>query len=196
VEAEAMNAEVRAELAKLATGVQTGSALTTSLVEELRVLRSDALAAERQAVELDEALRDVSSQLDVAIAARRALQEELQRVTNERAELMGKVSEYVARFGVLTEEPVAVSIMPDRTLTTTVLSVRRTADQTLVEIAAGSRDGIKEGWTMTIGRGATFLGNLRIISVDINRATGVVMLEDSRGLVDVGDIVQTWAGMD
>lgn len=197
VAAEAVHAEVRAELAKLASGVQTGSQLTTSLVEELRVLRSDALAAERQVVELDEALRDVSSQLDVAIAARRALQEELQRVTEDRAELMGRVSEYVARFGALEEEPVAVSIMPDRTLTTTVLSVRRTSDQTLVEIAAGSRDGIKEGWTMTIGRGATFLGNLRIINVDINRATGVVMLEDpERGLVDVGDEVQTWAGVD
>lgn len=197
VAAEAMRAEVRSELAKLASGVQTGSALTSSLVEELRVLRSDALAAERQVVELDEALRDVSSQLDVAIAARRALQEELQRVTEDRAELMGRVSEYVARFGALEDEPVALSIRPDRTLTTTVLSVRRTADQTLVEIAAGSRDGIKEGWTMTIGRGATFLGNLRIINVDINRSTGVVMLEDpQRGLVDVGDVVQTWAGID
>jgi hypothetical protein len=197
VAAEAMSAEIRAELAKLASGVQTGSALATSLVEELRTLRSDALAAERQNVELDEALRDVSSQLDVAIAARRALQEELQRVTEDRAELMGKVSEYVARFGALADEPVAVGIHADRTLTTTVLSVRRTADQTLVEVAAGSRDGVKEGWTMTIGRGATFLGNLRIINVDINRATGIVMLEDPRrGLIDVGDIVQTWAGMD
>jgi chromosome segregation ATPase len=197
VDARAGAAEINARLSELAAGGTTGAALTTSLVEELRTLRSDALAAERQNVELDEALRDVTSQLEVAIAARRALQEELQRVTEERAELMGRVGEYVARFGALTDEPVAARAVPDRTLTTTVLSVRRTTDQTLVEIAAGSRDGVREGWTMTIGRGSKFLGNVRIINVDINRSTGIVLLEDaSRGLVDVGDIVQTWAGVD
>lgn len=197
--AESMKAEIRSELAKLASGVQTGSQLTTSLVEELRTLRGDMMAVERQNVELDEALRDVSSQLEVAVAARRALQEELQRVTEERAASMSRLGDYIARFGRLDEREtdVSIGIIPDRTLTTSVLSVRRSDDRVLVEIAAGQRDGVREGWTMTIGRGAQFLGNLRIISVDVNRAVGVVTHESSdRGFVDVGDIVQSYAGMD
>lgn len=197
--AESMKAEIRSELAKLASGVQTGSQLTTSLVEELRTLRGDMMAVERQNVELDEALRDVSSQLEVAVAARRALQEELQRVQEERAATMNRLGEYVARYGQLDdrEEDVAIGIIPDRTLTTSVLNVRRDDDRVLIEIAAGQRDGIREGWTMTVGRGAQFLGNLRIISVDVNRAVGVVSHEsEERGLVDVGDIVQSYAGMD
>lgn len=197
VAAESMKAETQAELAKLASGVQTGAALTTNLVEELQKARRDVLVAERQRVELDEALRDVSSQLEVADAARRALQEELQRVNEAQARTMARVSEYVARFGELGDAPVAASIIADRSLTTNIIGVRRSADQVLAEIGAGSRDGVQVGWTMTIGRGSQFLGNLRIISVDVNRATGVVTHEhESRGRVDIGDVVQSFAGMD
>jgi hypothetical protein len=197
VAAESLKAEIQAELAKLASGVQTGSQLATNLVEELQGARRDALVAERQRVELDEALRDVSSQLEVAVAARRALQEELQRVTEQQAQTMARVSEYVARFGELGEATVATSVVADRSLTTNVVGVRRSADQVLVEIGAGSRDGVRVGWVMTIGRGSQFLGNLRIIEVDVNRATGVVSLENpARGLVDIGDVAQSFAGMD
>lgn len=197
VAAEAMKAETQAELAKLASGVQTSSALATNLVEELQNARRDALVAERQRVEIDEALRDVSSQLEVAVAARRALQEELQRMNEQQAATMARMSEYVARFGELGEAPVAASIIADRNLTTNVIGVRRSADQVLAEIGAGSRDGVQVGWTMTIGRGSEFLGNLRIISVDVNRATGVVTHEhEARGRIDIGDVVQSFAGMD
>ena len=61
-------------------------------------------------------------------------------------------------------------------------------DATLAEINAGSRDGIKEGWVMTIADGANFIGNLRIVQVDVNRAVGIVELEDAttRGEVKSG----------
>ena len=56
---------------------------------------------------------------------------------------------------------------------------------------AAPRDHSEIGWTGTIGRGGTFLGTLRITNVDINRATGVVELENqlTRGRVDVSDRV-------
>ncbi len=196
--AEAMKSEIQSELQKLVASVESGTELTTSLVGELRTLRQEAMACERQNVELDEALRDVTGKLDVSMAAQRALQEELQRMTEEHAAAMNQIGQYVARFGTISEERVDdEGLVPDRTLTTTVTRVRRSSDQVLVEIGAGSRDGVREGWTMTIGRGSQFLANLRIIEVDVNRATGRVVLEDGdRGLVDVGDIVQSWAGMD
>lgn len=196
--AQNMQAEIRSDLALLARAQETSSSLSTSLLSELQSLRSEALASERQNVELDEALRDVTSQLEVAVAARRALQEELQRLTDERARLMDRMSEYVARFGSLSDDPVAAGeLLPDRNLTTTVTGVERSDDEVLVEIGVGSRDGVKEGWTMTVGRGSEFLGKIRIISVDINRSTGLLTLEDpQRGRVDIGDVVQSYAGID
>jgi hypothetical protein len=89
-----------------------------------------------------------------------------------------------------------LGIMPDKSLTATVVRVDRNAGQVLAEIDAGSRDGVKEGWSMTIGNGGTFIANLRIINVDINRSTGIVTLEDpkTRGPVQVGYKASATAG--
>jgi hypothetical protein len=66
----------------------------------------------------------------------------------------------------------------------------------LAEINAGSRDGLKPGWVLTIGDGGTFIGNLRITEVDVNRSVGVVELEDAanRGEVRVGQRAVARAG--
>jgi hypothetical protein len=199
--AESMKAQIQAELARLSSGVQTGTTLASTLVEELRTVRRDAMVSERQRVEMEEQLRDVLGQLEVAVAARRALQEEVQRLSDQNQQTMTRLSSYIARFGTLSDDPVALGgaggIIPDRNITTTVLAVRRGGGQVLAEINAGSRDGVKEGWRMIIGRGSEFIANLQIISVDINRSTGVVTLESpQRGLVNVGDVVQSLAGMD
>ena len=76
----------------------------------------------------------------------------------------------------------------DRSLSATLVDVKREPDATLAEINAGSRAGIKEGWVMTIADGSNFVGNLRIVQVDVNRAVGVVELEDAetRGEVKPG----------
>ncbi len=189
-EAEALDDEIRAQLATLVSSVDAGQQLTESLIEELRGLRVDALASDRRAVELDEALRDATAQLDVAIEARRALQEQLQRLKDEQASSLETIAGYVARFGTLEGDSVVLGLPPDQDLDATIIHVRRSQDQVLAEIDAGSRDGVKEGWVMTIGHGGGFIARLRIVNVDINRATGIVELEDqtARGRVEVGHL--------
>jgi hypothetical protein len=87
------------------------------------------------------------------------------------------------------------TITPDKTLTANIIRVERSNDQVLVEIDAGSRDGVKKDWAMSIGNKGQFIANLRIINVDINRSTGIVSLEDkSRGLVEVGQTAFAYAG--
>ncbi|MHC4306709.1 MAG: hypothetical protein ACYSW2_19850, partial [Planctomycetota bacterium] len=183
--------EIRADLATISSAVSAGQDLIESLLSEVRTMRSEALAAERRSVELDEALRDITGQLESAVAARRAVQEELQQLREEHARALERVAVYVEKYGRVELEggPLPPAITVD--LDATVVSVRRGAEQTLAEINAGSRDGVQEGWIMTIGRAGNFLGNLRIIAVDINNATGIVELEDpnGRGKVEAGDRV-------
>lgn len=192
--AEGMQAGFRADLSTISSAVATGQDMMESLLAEVRTMRTEALAAERRSVELDEALRDVTGQLDVAVAARRALQEELQQLRDEHAHALEQVAGFVERFGRLDLDLTPRAPMVD--LDATVVRVSRGSDQTLAEIDAGSRDGVKEGWVMTIGRSGNYLGNLRIIAVDINNATGVVELEDpdSRGQVATGDRVYARRG--
>lgn len=177
--AEQLDAEINSKLAQLASTLEAGHDLTTSLVSEVRELRSDAMRTAQQNVELDEALREKISQLEVAVAARRALEEELARLRDNHAQAMDQLSMYVATFGALQDGEAEISSVPaPKDIPATVLRVRRNADRTLVEIDAGSRDGVKEGVNFVISDGGQFVGNLRIIEVDINRSTGVLSLED------------------
>ena len=189
-ESRSQQSGIRADINTISSAVATGQDLIDSLLTEVRTMRSESASAERRAVELDEALRDVSGQLDSAVAARRAMQEELQQIKEEHAQAMQNLAMYVEKWGSLDVQ-IAASTTPTVDLDATVVSVRRGPEQSLAEINAGSRDGIQEGWVMMIGRSGNFLGNLRIIAVDISHATGVIELEDvgSRGRVEAGDRV-------
>ena len=140
---------------------------------------------------LEEELGIIKSQLEVAEAARRALQEEVQQLNDERDQAVDKIARYVAYIGELpsARAGAAAGTLPaDRNLSATVISVRRSEGSTLAEINAGSRDGVQEGWVLTVADGSKFIGNLRIIEVDVNRSTGVIELEDAnnRGSVRSG----------
>lgn len=189
-EARATDAGIQTQLATLVETLKNNQALTDTLIAEVRDLRRQALASEREKVELDAALREREAQLDAAVEARKAIQEELQRLKDDYAKAVNTNEAYAIRFGVLPDGAVAASEMSmvDKRLDAFVVNVRRSSDRTLAEIDAGSRDGVREGWTLTLAREGTFIGRLRIIEVDINRSTGIVEHEDAaRGLVDVGD---------
>ncbi len=183
--------DIRARIAMMAQTQQAQQQLGETLVAELRGLRTRAVDAERQAVDLEQELGVVRSQLEVAQAARRALQEEVQQLNEERDQAMDTIARYVAYIGELpsARAGAAAGYRPaDRNLSASIVNVRRSEDSTLAEINAGSRDGVQEGWVLTIADGSRFVGNLRIIEVDVNRATGVIELEDtdSRGAVRAG----------
>ncbi len=192
---EKLQANIDAKLAVLATSAMAGQELTESLVNELRTLRQDAMQDAKRVVQLDEALRDVSAQLQVADQARRAVQEELQQLREELAQAVKTAATYEQQYGRLKLEGGPLP-PPVSDLDATVVNVRRGADQALAEINAGSRDGVEEGWIMMVARGGNFLANLRIIAVEINRSTGVIELEDTdnRGEVQPGDRVLARSG--
>lgn len=192
---ESQQGQVVADIATLSSALSVSQQILGNLLGEVQAARAQSLDSERRVVELDERLRELSAQLDVATAARRALAEELQQIRDELARAQEVNQRYAARHGPLEGETAATPPVPDRDLDAKVLNVQR-GDQTLAEIDAGARDGIRKGWIMAIGRENRFIANLRIIEVDINRATGVVELEepDLRGSVQPGDRVMARAG--
>lgn len=200
--AEAENAAqmINAKLATLAESTQAGTRLTQSLVEEVRELRDSELNAQRRLVETEEALREMSRELEVVDAARRSLQEEVQRLTELEAKLTQTLGVYVRLRGELDPDQVSTGqlgegTLPDRNITATVTDVRSADGRTLVEINAGQRDGLKLGWELTIGDNGDYVGLVRIIDVDINKATGVVVSSLSSGSqISVGQRAYAWAG--
>ncbi len=195
VRSEKLQANIESRLAVLASSIQASQKLTDNLVGELRAVRSDAAADAKRVIDLDERLRDLDAQNAVNVQARRALQEELQQLREELATAMRDVSSYQQKFGTLITAGDELS-PPLGDLDATIVNVRRGQDQALAVINAGTRDGIEKGWVMTVARGGSFIATLRIIEVDINRATGVLELEDiqNRGEVQPGDRVMSRSG--
>jgi len=196
---KAAQASIASSLEILAQNGKASNELTETLVAELRTLRTRSMDSEKRLVELQEAFDASQSSLEVADAARRALQEEVRRLADEKDRALTTVADYVATVGELPKAKAgAVSdrVVASRSVSATVIGVRRENGSTLAEINAGARDGVKAGWTMTIGDGSTFVGNLRITEVDVNRAVGVVELEDAaaRGEVKVGQRAIARAG--
>ncbi len=190
-DARAGQEDIRARIAMMAQTQQAQQQLGETLVSELSSLRTRAVDAERQAVDLEQELGVVRSNLEVADAARRALQEEIRQLNDERDQAVDTIARYVAYIGELpsARAGAATGYRPaDRNLSASIVNVRRSEDSTLAEINAGSRDGVQEGWVLTIADGSRFVGNLRIIEVDVNRATGIIELEDAdaRGTVRAG----------
>ena len=190
---KAAQASVAANLELLAQSGKANSTLTDSLVAELRSLRTKSMDAEKRLVDIQEAFDASQSSLEVADAARRALQEEVKRLADEKDNALATIAEYVASVGeISTARAGAVSdkarVVATKNLAATIINVYRSGNVPLAEINAGSRDGVKTGWVMTIGEGSAFIGNLRITEVDLNRSVGVSELEDAntRGEVKAG----------
>jgi chromosome segregation ATPase len=74
-EAENLDAQIMGQISILSNAMDAGQKLTESLIQEVRQLRREQLAAERQKVELDEALRDSQSKLEVSQRDLRAMQD-------------------------------------------------------------------------------------------------------------------------
>jgi chromosome segregation ATPase len=198
---KAAQASVAASLETLSQTGKANTELTDALVSELRTLRTRAMESEKRLVEMQEAYDKSQSELEVADAARRALQEENKRLGDEKDRAVATVAEYVASVGELKQARTGAvgdgtRVVATKNLAATIINVRRGDGAALAEINAGSRDGVKAGWVLAIGDGSTFVGTLRITEVDVNRSVGVIELEDagSRGEVKVGQRAVARAG--
>ena len=196
---KATQASIASSLEVLAQSNNSNGELTATLVAEVRALRTSIFDAEKRLAEIQTQFDAKESELEVAVAARRALQEELKRLTETKDDALATIAQYVATVGELPKAragAVGERVVATRNISATIISVRREDGMALAEINAGSRDGLKPGWILTIGDGGTFIGNLRITEVDVNRSVGVVELEDSaaRGEVRVGQRAVARAG--
>ena len=168
--------------------------LTKTLSEELDKQRTMLTDCERIRIDVEQKLGKTDSDLRVAQEALGDLKEQIASLSSEKVKSDQVVQSFTAKFGTAETESgssIAETVIPDRNVSASIVNVRRTDNQVYAEIDAGSRDGVKVGWTMTIGDGARFIGKLKITSVDVNKSVGTVELEDvaARGAVRAGQKV-------
>ena len=185
-----------ASLNALTSASEVNSELKQRFVEENYNLRDDIVVLQTQINEIEDVLEDKKLEADGALRAERKAKEERKQMEDQLDEIRVRLNLYVSEYGELdTVATVATGVAPDRALSSIVLTVSRNNDEVLVEINAGARDGVQEGWIMTVGQDGTFLGRLQVVQVDINRSIGKVTLEDAtHGLVVPGSSVYAVKG--
>ena len=193
---ESQLSQSNANLQALSSASEVNSELKQRFVTENYTLRENIIDAERMIMDLEDSLEDTRLEAQGALRAERKAQEERHDLEEQLDAMRTRLTAYVSKFGELeTVTLVETGLAPDRTLSSTVLTVSRANDDVLVEINAGSRDGVQKGWIMTVGQDGTFLGRLQVEEVDINRSIGRVTLEDpTRGLVVPGSLVYAVKG--
>lgn len=194
--AATLQASINSNLEIMAQAGKQSASTNEALVKEVRDLRDKVLASERMVIELDEAVSTLQSQLDVADASRRALQEELQKVREEKVASDSRVARYVAMYGEIAEAGKSVlvgdlsgdstRVPATKDLTATVQNVTEVNGQTLVELNVGDRDGVAMGWTLVVSDGANYVADIRIVKVDVNRSTGVASFVNAGRSINVG----------
>ena len=173
--------------------------LTKTLSEELDKQRTMLTDCERIRIDVVQKLGKTDSDLRVAQEALGDLKEQIASLSNEKVKSGQVVQSFTAKFGTADADSgssIPAAVIPDRNVAASIVNVRRTDNQVYAEIDAGSRDGVKVGWTMTIGDGSRFIGKLKITSVDVNKSVGTVELEDvaARGAVRAGQKVTVRKG--
>ena len=200
-------ATIQQQVAVLAETDRTKTELTKALNDELEKLRGRLTDAEKIRIDLEQRVTKADADLEVAQSAVRDLKEQMAALEELKATADQRLSQYEGRYGRLADassgapgSPVSAGILPgssaaatfvDKDLVARVINVRRSPEAVYAEIDAGSRDGVREGWVMTISDGDRFIGRLRVTTVDPNRAVGTVELEDpsERGPVKAGQRV-------
>lgn len=178
-------AAVAGQIETLSATAQTQATIIGTQTDEISRRREESLVLANRNTELQDELRDSMTKLDSALEAQKVLQEQL-ALLNEQLESTRTMGSMMASAGT-TDEPVVLAspMTVGRVLRVDSLP----SGERLVEIDLGTRDGVAQNMKFLVHRNGTFMGNLFITTVDVNRAVGRIDLEQAGG-VQIGDLVQ------
>jgi peptidoglycan hydrolase CwlO-like protein len=212
---EELSAEIEAaeqQVRKLETERVTLADLNVQLQTErdqLRQQERDQIASVAATQELNKGLttevtglrqqiRSEQQARDAAVAATLSATEQLHQISGEyetarerNEQLMKQVSglEHVMRESGLDPATDPTAVVP--TIDGVVSQVRRVPGAQLVEVTIGADDGLKEGNTLEVFRGAKYLGRIEILETSPDKSVGRVDRRFQEGQIQEGDRVAT-----
>lgn len=164
-------------LAELNAALSTLSRTDAAKLKLLEMQRKDIDAswARETKLQLEVAsLRDQYKQQQ-ALAERlaqnnRVLKEQAESLRQQNAEMAQKLKEFQARGLPTGEGDEELPAVPDGKIAGTITAVR----DNVASVNVGSAHGLRKGMQLIVFRGGQFVGYLRIETVDVNEAAGVM----------------------
>jgi len=178
----------QAELDRVSADMTTAAAAAKQAQERLAVLEGEAAALRADLRKTEEdldgqvlAVVKLTDDLNQAIALRNSEQEKNTQAVQQIAQMKMVMDANNLKIDSL------VSHIPPK-VEGVVLEV---SDKDLIEISIGKDDGLKEGHTLEVYRGNTYIGRITIRRTAPDRSVGQIIKELQRGQIKRGDRVST-----
>ena len=190
-ERETMRSQVAALEAQRDTLVQDNRKLSAALdtaTQDNRRLTDETVALRAEIRETQQKRDDVFAQLVAKTDELHDAQGKLVVLKEREAQLVQDLAKArrVLKANGMTPDDNVDSIPPN--IAGLVTAVR---EKEYVEVSIGADDGIKQGQTLEVFRGRTYLGRVEILQTSPDRAVAKVLADFRRGDIQKGDRVAT-----
>ncbi len=162
--------------------------------------RLDVLRTESETLRKE--VTDVRTAIDKKYSESLAVTERLHQAQGDLQRLKVRQKQLVGELAIAQEVMSVNGWKPNDQLHRTapaidgfVTRVQKHQDDIYVEVTIGSDDGLKNGDTMEVYRGASYLGRIRIVRTTSDRSVGKVDRNVQRGEIRARDRVETRQGL-
>jgi predicted nucleic acid-binding Zn-ribbon protein len=185
--AEAEAERIRGQITQFGVAAETNATVIENYRSEVGDLREDEIRFREEKLQLEDAIADQASQIEVLQQENRALQEQLAAAT---ADLEAARTGVAAAGSSDQAGPVTLQGAPVFGSVNAVQTEAATG-KTLVQIDLGANDRMRENVKLLVFRGGTFVGNVVLKNVDLQDSLGEVVLLAQGMQVRTGDRVTT-----
>ena len=167
---EQQQSEMNTSLAALAKSDQSKAEQIKKQWENIRASWAKETELQQRVVELQDQWKQQKALAERYAQNIRVLKEQTENLRQQNVELTNKVKEFEARGGGLSNKEMETVLTPENKLSGTITSVK----DNIASVNIGSAHGLKKGMQLIVFRGGQFVGYLKIETVDVNEAVGVM----------------------
>jgi hypothetical protein len=188
--------QLQGELQLRISSVQELEGELSNLAQVDKIRATELQALTDTAEELRTQVRKEQQDRDELFAQTLVLQDQLNELRGVRQELetrnlalqqeLTRFREVADHMGIDPEAPLD-GAPPERN--GNVLVVNR--PKSLVEVSIGSDDGLRSGHELEVTRDSRYIGRLKVLDTEPNRAVAEIMKDYSQGFIEEGDRVDT-----
>lgn len=169
--------------AKLDSALQTMStelAKLNRITDEIAMLRQHIRDAQQAR---DEKFQEIVGKTDQLVAAQGDLKR-LEEVERQLLDQIGEYKNFLDTNGLRLTGGVPGPVDVEG-------QVEGLGERNMVQISIGFDDGLREGHELAVVRGAEFVGKIRVVKTQPDKAVAVILKDYRRGIIKVGDRVDT-----
>lgn len=185
--AEAEAERIRGQISQFGVASQTQATLIEQYKNEVGELRDGELRFRGVRLDLEDAIADQTSQIEVLQQENRALQEQL---VAARSDLEEAQAGSARARGAGTTGPIQLAGAPIFGSISAVQTEEATGKR-LVQVNLGANDRMRQNVKLLVFRGDTFVANIVLKTVDLQDSLGEVVLLAEGMHVQTGDRVTT-----